>query len=94
MPQGLARTVVPAAPASWIAALARFGTMRFADVAHYAARYAREGFPAYPVFADFIATNEAAYRRTHLKRFFFPEAVRRKWVSFSCKVIWRQRSST
>ena len=64
MPQGLARTVVPAAPASWIAALARFGTMRFADVAHYAARYAREGFPAYPVFADFIATNEAAYRRT------------------------------
>ncbi len=64
MPQGLARTVVPAAPASWIAALAQFGTMRFADVAHYAARYAREGFPTYPVFADFIATNEAAYRRT------------------------------
>ncbi|MEX0694449.1 MAG: gamma-glutamyltransferase [Rhodospirillales bacterium] len=64
MPQGLMRTVVPAAPASWIAALARFGTMRFADVAHYAARYAREGFPAYPVFAEFIATNEAAYHRT------------------------------
>lgn len=64
MPQGLMRTVVPAAPASWIAALARFGTMRFTDVAHYAARYAREGFPAYPVFAEFIATNENAYRRT------------------------------
>lgn len=64
MPQGLMRTVVPAAPASWIAALARFGTMRFADVAQYAVRYARDGFPAYPVFAEFIATNEAAYRRT------------------------------
>lgn len=64
MPQGLMRTVVPAAPASWIAALEKFGTMRFADVAHFAASYARDGFPVYPVFADFIATNEAAYRRT------------------------------
>jgi len=64
IPQGLLRTVVPAAPAAWIAALTQFGTMRFAEVAQYAARYAREGFPVYPVFARFIADNETAYRRT------------------------------
>ncbi|RMD64437.1 MAG: gamma-glutamyltransferase family protein [Alphaproteobacteria bacterium] len=64
IPEGLLRTVVPAAPAAWIAALARFGTMRFGEVAHHAVRYAREGFPVYPLFAQFIMDNEAAYRRT------------------------------
>lgn len=64
MPQGIERTVVPAAPAAWIAALAEYGTMRFGDVAKYAERYAREGFPVYPVFARFIADNEEAYRRS------------------------------
>ena len=33
IPPGLLRTVVPAAPAAWIAALERFGTMSFGDVA-------------------------------------------------------------
>lgn len=64
MPQGIQRTVVPAAPAAWIEALAEYGTMRFGDVAKYAERYAREGFPVYPVFAQFIAENEEAYRRS------------------------------
>lgn len=64
IPQGLLRTVVPAAPAAWITALNRFGTMSFKDVAQYAWRYASEGFPVYPVFARFIADNENAYRRT------------------------------
>src|SRR5262247_1313798 len=33
IPPGLARTVVPAAPAAWCTALERWGTMSFADVA-------------------------------------------------------------
>lgn len=64
IPQGILRTVVPAAPAAWITALRKFGTMTFKDVAQYALSYARDGFPAYPVFARFIADNENAYRRT------------------------------
>ena len=63
MPTGIHRTVVPAAPAAWIAALSRYGTMSFGDVAHFAATYAREGFPVYPVFAQFIETNQDAYRK-------------------------------
>lgn len=63
IPEGILRTVVPAAPAAWIAALAKFGTMSFADVSAAAIHYAREGFPVYPVFAEFIADKEAKYRR-------------------------------
>jgi len=63
MPTGIHRTVVPAAPAAWITALARFGTMSFGDVAQYALRYARDGFPAFPVFSQFIADNQDAYRQ-------------------------------
>ncbi len=64
IPQGLLRTVVPAAPAAWITALRKYGTMTFADVAQYAWRYAADGFPIYPVLQRFIADNENAYRRT------------------------------
>jgi len=63
MPQGILRTVVPAAPDAWITALRDFGTMSFGDVACFARDYARDGFPMYPLFADFVATNEAAYAR-------------------------------
>lgn len=63
MPTGIYRTVVPAAPAAWITALSKYGTMSFGDVAQYAARFAREGFPAYPVFCQFIETNQDAYRK-------------------------------
>ena len=44
MPLGAPCSVVPAAPDSWIAALSRFGTWSFADVAAPAIRYAEEGF--------------------------------------------------
>ena len=43
IPVGPMRTVVPAAPAAWIAALEHHGTMSFADVAHFAVRFARDG---------------------------------------------------
>jgi gamma-glutamyltranspeptidase/glutathione hydrolase len=63
IPDGVLRTVVPAAPDAWITALRRHGTMRFADVASYAIRYAAEGFAVYPLLAASIAAHEPEYRR-------------------------------
>jgi gamma-glutamyltranspeptidase/glutathione hydrolase len=63
MPPGILRTVMPAAPASWIAALERFGTMSFGEVAREATRLAREGFAMHGFMADYIADNEASYQR-------------------------------
>lgn len=63
IPEGLLRTVVPAAPAAWITALRDYGTMRFADVSAAAIRHAREGFEVYPLFANFLAGHAAQYAR-------------------------------
>src|SRR5262245_50003922 len=40
IPQGILRTVVPAAPDAWITALERFGTMSFDEVVQSAISYA------------------------------------------------------
>ncbi|MCR0984557.1 gamma-glutamyltransferase family protein [Roseomonas populi] len=61
MPRGVLRTVVPAAPDAWITALERHGTMGFADVAGAAIRFAEEGFPVYPMFAESIALHAKDY---------------------------------
>ena len=58
IPDGLLHTVVPAAPSIWIAALARFGTMSFGEVAAAAIRFAREGFPTYPFLAEQLAARQ------------------------------------
>lgn len=50
VPPGILNTVVPAAPAIWIAALERYGTLSFGEVAASAIRFARDGFPMYPMF--------------------------------------------
>src|SRR5271155_4940686 len=63
MPDGVLRTVVPAAPDAWITALRRHGTMRFADVAVSAIRFSAEGFAVYPLLAQSIVTHAAEYRR-------------------------------
>jgi gamma-glutamyltranspeptidase / glutathione hydrolase len=63
IPDGVLRTVIPAAPDAWITALDRHGTMRFADVAASAIRYAAEGFAVYPLLATSIAAHENEYRR-------------------------------
>jgi len=74
IPVGIMRTVVPAAPAAWITALADFGTMSFAETASFALRYAREGFPVFALLSQFIADNEAGYRRTaENARIFLPQ---------------------
>jgi gamma-glutamyltranspeptidase / glutathione hydrolase len=62
IPQGILRTVVPAAPDAWITALERFGTMSFGEVAESAIAFARDGFPVYPLMAEIIAEHEEEYR--------------------------------
>lgn len=52
VPPGILNTVVPAAPGIWIGALERYGTMSFGEVAAAAIRFARDGFPMYPIFRD------------------------------------------
>ena len=63
IPDGVLRTVVPAAPDAWITALRRHGTMRFADVAASAIRFAAEGFAVYPLLERSIAAHAEEYRR-------------------------------
>ena len=63
IPDGLLHTVVPAAPSIWIAALARFGTMSFGEVAASAIRFAREGFPTYPFLAEQLAARQNDFAR-------------------------------
>lgn len=63
IPPGVERCVVPAAPDAWITALKRFGTMSFGEVAAAAIRFAREGFPMYPIMSQFIKDNRDAYAR-------------------------------
>jgi gamma-glutamyltranspeptidase/glutathione hydrolase len=62
IPQGILRTVVPAAPDAWITALERFGTMSFGEVAASAIGFAHDGFPVYPLMSEIITEHEAEYR--------------------------------
>ena len=63
LPDGLLRTVVPAAPDAWLTALGRYGTKRFAEVAEPATTLARDGFPVQPSLAESLAAREKLYRR-------------------------------
>ncbi|MEZ5690026.1 MAG: gamma-glutamyltransferase, partial [Caenibius sp.] len=54
IPEGVLRTVVPAAPDAWITALSRFGTKTFGEVAEEAIRFARDGFVMYPLMSNII----------------------------------------
>ncbi|MGJ8545415.1 MAG: gamma-glutamyltransferase family protein [Sulfitobacter sp.] len=74
VPEGLMRTVIPAAPASWIKALSDKGTLRFADVAQEALEAARDGFEVYPLFANFVASRQEKYARfASTAQIFLPE---------------------
>ena len=55
MPPGILRTVMPAAPAAWIKALADYGTMSFGEVAQAAIRLTRDGFAMHWFMAEYIA---------------------------------------
>jgi gamma-glutamyltranspeptidase/glutathione hydrolase len=63
IPQGILRTVVPAAPDAWLTALSRFGTMSFGDLAAPAQALAINGFPAHEDLVACSAQFERHYRR-------------------------------
>jgi gamma-glutamyltranspeptidase/glutathione hydrolase len=63
IPPGLARTVVPAAPAAWGEALARWGTLTFAEVAAPSIEHAARGFPVSTFSAYQMAANADKYTR-------------------------------
>jgi gamma-glutamyltranspeptidase/glutathione hydrolase len=55
VPEGILRQVVPAAPATHIAALRHFGTLSFEQAVTPAFDLARDGYAVYPVLHDVIA---------------------------------------
>ena len=63
IPEGVLRTVIPAAPDAWITALERHGTMRFAEVAAAAIKCAGEGFAVNPLLTHTITLQRASYER-------------------------------
>ncbi|WP_051469868.1 gamma-glutamyltransferase family protein [Chelativorans sp. J32] len=63
IPQGLLRTITPAAPDAWITALELYGTMSYGECAAEAMRFAREGFPMPALMAAIIADYEDDYRK-------------------------------
>ena len=56
---------VPAVVGTWAAALARFGTLSFSDVAQPAIELAEHGFPVYQGLHDALAGNEAKYTQLY-----------------------------
>lgn len=62
VPDGVLRTVVPAAPATHIEALLRFGTVSFEEAVVSALEIARDGFAAYPVFVRHLEKFQDSYR--------------------------------
>lgn len=63
VPAGLLRTVVPGAPAAWLTALERYGTLSFGAVASAAIRLAGEGFAIDPFMCAVIEDNAESYAR-------------------------------
>ena len=63
VPDGLLHTVVPAAPDIWLTALERYGTMSFGEVAAAAIRFAKDGFPMYPMMRDRLADKQGSFSR-------------------------------
>ncbi len=63
IPEGVLRTVVPAAPDAWIKALSLYGTISFVEAAADAIAFAADGFVMYPLMAEIIAAYAAGYGR-------------------------------
>lgn len=63
IPEGILRTVVPAAPATHVEALRRFGTISFEAAATPAFELARDGFAMYPLLAANVARYAARLDR-------------------------------
>ena len=63
VPEGLLRTVMPAAPATHLEALRRYGTISFEQAATPAMELARDGFAVYPFLANNLDGAQDQYRR-------------------------------
>ena len=63
IPEGIERTIVPAAPAAWLWALERYGTMTFGEVARSAIRFARDGFAMYSLMRENLLADIEQYRQ-------------------------------
>jgi len=74
VPENLLRTVIPAAPATYIEALRRYGTISFAEAATPAMELAQNGFAVYPLLSSNIEYLEASFRRwPDNQRIFLPQ---------------------
>ena len=63
IPDGVLRTVVPAAPDAWLTALDRWGSMSFSEVSQAAIEFAIKGFAASDFLCAMLASYEADIRR-------------------------------
>lgn len=63
VPEGILRTVLPAAPATHIEALRRYGTISFEQAVTPAFELAKDGFALYPVLHYGIASNARRFAR-------------------------------
>ena len=74
IPEGILRSVMPAALAAHIETLRRFGSISFEEAVTPAMEIATHGFAVFPVLANTLAKNEAGYRRwVDNARIFLPE---------------------
>ncbi len=74
VPENLLRTVIPAAPATYVEALRRFGTISFEEAATPAMELARNGFAVYPLLSTNIEYLENSFRRwPDNERIFLPQ---------------------
>lgn len=63
VPEGLLRTVMPAAPATHIQALRRWGTISFEEAATPAMELARDGFATFPLLATNVEYLAESFKR-------------------------------
>ena len=63
VPEGILRQIVPAAPATHVEALRRFGTISYEQAATPALQLARDGYYMYPILRDSIELHAAGIDR-------------------------------
>ncbi len=74
VPENLLRTVIPAAPATYVEALRRFGTISFEEAGAPAMELAKNGFSVYPLLPTNIEYLENSFRRwPDNERIFLPK---------------------
>lgn len=74
VPENLLRTVIPAAPATYVEALRRYGTISFEEAVSPAMELAKNGFAVYPLLSTNIEYLENSFKRwPDNERIFLPK---------------------